>query len=74
MQIMIKAKLTKRGDYQRDWLNHNCEDYFGFDFSEAQPTDKTFSTLVVISNPRQQRVSDLKQRMGFVKLASVFAI
>jgi radical SAM superfamily enzyme YgiQ (UPF0313 family) len=47
MQIMIKAKLTKRGDYQRDWLNHNREDYFDFDFGEAQRTGNEINTLVI---------------------------
>lgn len=47
MQIMIKAKLTNRGDYQRDWLNHNREDYFDFNFSEAQRTCNEINTLVI---------------------------
>ena len=33
LQIMLKAKFSKRGEYQKDWLAHNREDYFDFELS-----------------------------------------
>jgi len=48
IQIMIKANFGKRGNYQREWLTHKCEDYFDLDFCNAKKnTDKIFSTLVI---------------------------
>ena len=35
LQIMLKAKLSRRGDYRKDWLSHSREDYFDFDFGQA---------------------------------------
>lgn len=38
LQIMLKAKLFSRGNYQKDWLKHTREDYFDFEFDlAAQP-------------------------------------
>ncbi len=33
-QIMIKTKLSKRGNYQKAWLAHQREDFFDVDFDE----------------------------------------
>ncbi|MFT5172657.1 MAG: anaerobic magnesium-protoporphyrin IX monomethyl ester cyclase [Gammaproteobacteria bacterium] len=35
LQIMLKAKLSSRGNYQKDWLKHTREDYFDFEFDLA---------------------------------------
>ncbi len=35
LQIVIKAKLFKRGEYQSSWLAHQREDYFDFEFDET---------------------------------------
>ena len=50
MQIMIKAKLTKRAEYQREWLKRNRENYFDLDFGQSGKLDKKFNTLVVRSH------------------------
>ncbi len=43
MQIMIKAKLTKRSDYQREWIKHNREDYLDLNFCQSEESDKIFN-------------------------------
>lgn len=37
LQIMMKVKMTGRGTYRREWIQHQREDYFDFDFGIVPP-------------------------------------
>lgn len=45
LQIMLKAKMTSRGEYQREWLRHRREDFFDHDFPASEPTVKVPKVL-----------------------------